>query len=78
MPIINDFYSFLQYHLLEIGCYLKTVTKYNEDSWIVIIFMSGKWNQYKIRKKLADLEFYPVNFVHNHHMSELHITIEKI
>ena len=76
MPIINDFYSFLQYHLLEIGIYLKNVTKHNSNSWIVIIFLVGNWNQYKLRKKLADLDFYPVNF--DHQMGELRITIEKI
>jgi len=78
MPIINDFYAFIQNHFLEIGFHLKTIEKINSTTWYMCIFISGNYDQYIIRKKLADLDFYPLTFVFSRHVSELHIKIEKI
>jgi len=42
------------------------------------IFISRNYDQYIIRKKLADLDFYPLTLIFSRHVSELHIKIEKI
>ena len=78
MPIINDFYAFLQYHFLEIGYHLKNVEKIDSTTWYICIFISENYDQYIIRKKLADLDFYPLTLIFSRHVSELHIKIEKI
>jgi len=78
MPIINNFYAFLQYHFLEIGYHLKNIKKIDSTTWHICIFMSGKYDQYIIKKKLADLDFYPLTFIFSRHVSELHIKIGKI
>jgi len=78
MPIINDFYAFIQYHFLEIGFHLKNIEKINSTTWYMCIFISGNYDQYIIRKKLADLDFYPLTFIFSPYFVELNIKIEKI
>jgi len=40
--------------------------------------MSGKYDEYKIQKKLSDLNFYPLTFDFSPFFVELNIKIEKI
>lgn len=80
MPLINDFYAFLQFHFMEMRCYLIKVDKITSTLWNIIIHRPGNWAypEYEIRKKLVDLGFHPLKIYYHRPRFEIHITIEKI